>query len=271
MSPNLDQRGGSLQDGRVKKWFWCDNAVFEMGLSKYALVVYLYLCRVAGDKNSCWPSLKTISAATRCGRGIVIKAIKELKAAGLVESKPSFAEDGDRGSNVYTLFNPLGGGAAGDHPVRQENGGGAAGDHGGAAGDHGGAAGDHGGAAGGQEEEIPEEELPKKTTTTPLTPQDLAFEAFYLAYPRKVSKEKARQAWAKIATSPLEIHTIMAAVEAQKVTGNTLAPANGKTYIPHPASWLNGRRWTDEVSAAAAGRESISEKWERQEEGAIAL
>jgi hypothetical protein len=41
MNPNgMDQRG-SLRDGRVKEWFWCGNNVFEMGLSKHALVVYL--------------------------------------------------------------------------------------------------------------------------------------------------------------------------------------------------------------------------------------
>jgi hypothetical protein len=66
MSPTgIDQRGGSLRDGRVKNWFWCDNALFEMGLGKHALVVYLYLCRVAGDSDSCWPSLKKISLATK--------------------------------------------------------------------------------------------------------------------------------------------------------------------------------------------------------------
>lgn len=241
MSPTgMDQRG-PLRDGRVKHWFWCDNALFEIGLSKYALVVYLYLCRRAGDSNSCWPSLKTISAATRCGRGIVIKAIKELKAAGLVESKPSLDEDGDRGSNVYTLFNPQGGGAAGDHPVRQENGGGAVVER--------------GGAAGGQEEE-PQEELLKKKSTTPLTPQDIAFEAFWSSYPRKTAKEKARQAWTKLSPGALEISVIMAAVTDQQVLGNTLNPANGKTYIPHGATWLNGSRWGDEIVEApkAAGR-----------------
>jgi hypothetical protein len=137
MSPTGMDRRGSLRDGRIKHWWWADNVIWEMGLSKHALVVYFYLCRVAGDANSCWPSLKKISAKTRCGRTAVIEAIKELETAGLVESKQTFAEDGSQGSNVYILFNPQGEGSGGDTPqsarrtggVRIADGGSAPGDH----------------------------------------------------------------------------------------------------------------------------------------------
>jgi DNA-binding transcriptional MocR family regulator len=196
--------------------------------------------------DSCWPSLKKISLATKCSRSVVINAIKELKAAGLVETKPSFDDQGDQGSNIYTdqgsniytLFNPKGGSAVGDHPVRHANGGGHVHDHRGVAGNH--------------EEDTLGEELLKKTTT-PLSPQDPTFEAFWEKYPRKTAKEKARQAWMRLGVAPdaFEITRIMAAIEAQKAPGNTLNPTNGKVFIPHPATWLNGARWNDEIVAIA--------------------
>jgi hypothetical protein len=233
------QRGGTLRDGRHKNWFWIDNIIFDMGLSKHALVVFFYLCRRAGDTNTCWPSLKTISKATKCSRGVVIQALKDLVKAKLVEPEKRRNEEGDQDSNSYTLFNPEIGSALGDYPIHQEN--------------HGSAPGDHGSARGGQEEDSLEERTPKKKTTTPsVSPIDAAFEAFWEKYPRKVGKEKARQAWGKVAQSPLEVAVIMDHLEAQlqAPAGNTLTPVNGKQFIPHPSSWLRGARWNDEIITA---------------------
>jgi GntR family transcriptional regulator len=190
MSPTDMDKRGSLRDGRIKNWFWCPNAIFKMGLSKHGLVVYLYLCRVAGDKHSCWPSLKTISMATKCSRGVVVKAIEELKKAGLVEPEERFNKDGDRDSNNYTLFNPEVGGAAGDHPTHQAH--------------EGGAAGDHGGSPGGQEEELPEEKLVKKKNLQHTgaraaqigRPSTRSFDRFWNVIPKRISRGKAKvEAW----------------------------------------------------------------------------
>ena len=38
---------------------------------------------------------------------------------------------------------------------------------------------------------------------------------------------------------------ILRAVEAQKKTKDWLK--DGGQYVPHPASWLNGERWQDEI------------------------
>lgn len=69
------------------------------------------------------------------------------------------------------------------------------------------------------------------------------FDAFWRAYPLRTAKKAARRAWEKIAAS--DVGAIMAGIERAK---------NGRQWregvIPHPATWLNGERWHDEVQAA---------------------
>ena len=74
--------------------------------------------------------------------------------------------------------------------------------------------------------------------------EDVDFNAFWAAYPRKVAKLAALKAWRKVATSEALVEQIMAGLRAQ-------LPEMLKTYkrdrsmVPHPATWLNGRRWED--------------------------
>ena len=63
------------------------------------------------------------------------------------------------------------------------------------------------------------------------------FDAFYLAYPRKVSKTNARKAWIK---NDCKLSEILPALEIHKKGWKD------PQYIPHPATWLNQRRWEDE-------------------------
>lgn len=64
------------------------------------------------------------------------------------------------------------------------------------------------------------------------------FEAFYSAYPRKVSKTNAEKAWRK---QKCVLSEVMPALQKQmKLWTDT-------QFTPHPASWLNGRRWEDET------------------------
>ena len=79
--------------------------------------------------------------------------------------------------------------------------------------------------------------------TCPRYEDDPAFVRFYEAYPRKVKKLNAWIAWQQ-ADKP-DIQVILDAVEAQK--GGTLSSREGKKFIPHPATWLNGRQWEDEI------------------------
>jgi hypothetical protein len=73
------------------------------------------------------------------------------------------------------------------------------------------------------------------------------FEDFYKPYPRKVAKASARKAWAKMPEPDRQ-----AAVSGVKVYAQVWKSrgADEIRFCPHPASWLNGRRWEDEESEA---------------------
>lgn len=64
------------------------------------------------------------------------------------------------------------------------------------------------------------------------------FEKFYSAYPKKISRANAERAWKK---QKCIFSEVMPALERQRKLWND------PQFIPHPASWLNGRRWEDEL------------------------
>ena len=68
------------------------------------------------------------------------------------------------------------------------------------------------------------------------------FEKFWSAYPRKEGKQKARDAFEKV---EVPIETLLEAIENQKRSAQWCKD-NGQ-YIPHPATWLNGKRWEDQM------------------------
>ena len=92
----------------------------------------------------------------------------------------------------------------------------------------------------------------------PIAPQgadkaaeDDDFEAFWTAYPRHVAKDKARTAFGRVPKS--EHAVLMAALEQHKRSEQWTK--DGGQYIPHPATWLNQRRWDgDAPPAAKTGR-----------------
>ena len=77
----------------------------------------------------------------------------------------------------------------------------------------------------------------------PRETRGAAFEKFWAAYPRKEGKQKARAAFDKV-TVPLE--TLLAAIEIQKQSAQWTKD-NGQ-FIPHPTTWLKGKRWEDQVA-----------------------
>lgn len=87
-------------------------------------------------------------------------------------------------------------------------------------------------------------EAEKKTASSSL-PDEL-FEDFWAAYPRKVGKAAAEKAWPK-ACKKLEADRIVkAAVYWAGLWANAKTDVQ---FIPHPATWLNGRRWDDDPPA----------------------
>lgn len=72
--------------------------------------------------------------------------------------------------------------------------------------------------------------------------QDQAtFADFWLLYPRRVAKKDAEKAWNRV--SPADrIKCLVSMIEWRKVWQQ-----KDTQYLPHPATWLNGERWEDEI------------------------
>lgn len=68
------------------------------------------------------------------------------------------------------------------------------------------------------------------------------FDEFYQEYPRKTARQDAEKAWRKLNPSPELVAEMMAALANQK----TWPQWQQEGVIPHPATWINGKRWTDE-------------------------
>jgi len=90
----------------------------------------------------------------------------------------------------------------------------------------------------------------KRRSTTPKPPSG-EFVRFWLVYPRHVAKKAALQAWGKLAPTPEQVEQLMVALDAAKRSGDWLR--EGGRFIPHPATWLNGRRFEDELPLAVDG------------------
>jgi len=77
---------------------------------------------------------------------------------------------------------------------------------------------------------------------------DSDFELFYKAYPKHEGRDRALKAWKKLKPTDGLLNTIMSAIEKQKRHKERLR-AKGEfcPEWPMPATWLNGRRWEDEI------------------------
>lgn len=84
----------------------------------------------------------------------------------------------------------------------------------------------------------------EKRIVNPIAPFAEAFNRFWRIYPRKVAKQSALKAWTKIQLTEQLVEIILAALERHLKSAQWLRD-DGK-FIPHPATWLNGRRWEDE-------------------------
>lgn len=71
------------------------------------------------------------------------------------------------------------------------------------------------------------------------------FEAFWEKYPRKTAKANALKAWAKLKPNAELATKIMQSVGYHCVCADWVKDEG--QFIPHPATWLNGKRWEDEL------------------------
>ena len=88
-------------------------------------------------------------------------------------------------------------------------------------------------------------ENPLKGVKEKAASLDRAFDKFWACYPRHTAKQDAKRAFLKVSPDDNLLETMLTAIQRQKRTDQWSDPR----YIPHPATWLNGRRWEDEAAA----------------------
>ena len=71
------------------------------------------------------------------------------------------------------------------------------------------------------------------------------FEKFWNAYPRHENRKKAEDAFRKINPDDSLLEKMLDSIDKQRDSPQW--KENGGQYIPHPTTWLNGKRWEDEV------------------------
>lgn len=69
------------------------------------------------------------------------------------------------------------------------------------------------------------------------------FDRFWSAYPRKDKKQDSLKIFVRLKPDDILLQKMLAAIERQKQTEQW----QDRKYIPMPSTWLNGKRWEDDV------------------------
>ncbi|MCI1966323.1 MAG: replication protein [Oscillospiraceae bacterium] len=94
--------------------------------------------------------------------------------------------------------------------------------------------------------------LNKPLKKTPIAPKgatrstyDSRFNEFWQAYPKKVGKGAAERSFKKYKPDDSLLSVMLGALECQR--RSIQWQREGGQYIPNPSTWLNQRRWEDEL------------------------
>src|SRR5262245_50349112 len=82
---------------------WATESEIRSPTAKFVLHL---LANKADEEFSCYPSIHTLMAESGAGRSTVMRALKELEAAGFITRRPQFHESGAQRSTRYYLNHP---------------------------------------------------------------------------------------------------------------------------------------------------------------------
>jgi DNA-binding transcriptional ArsR family regulator len=189
-------------------------------------LVLVKLADNASDQGECWPSYQHIADQCEIDRSTVRRHIKALEAQGLLRVENREGPKGNS-SNLYHLR--LGRVGLESTGVGPESTGGVG----------------------------PESTRTSHSSEPVIEPKPMCtdgaqdgFEKFWKLYPRKVNKAKAEAAWKKLKVTP-EMFAVIAGALAKQATSIDWLKSGGQ-FIPHGATWLNGKRWEDEPGPRGA-------------------
>jgi hypothetical protein len=88
-----------------------------------------------------------------------------------------------------------------------------------------------------------------KVNIPPISPKgiDIRFDMFWKAYPKKVGKGAAEKSFKKYKPDDSLLALMLEALGVQKQSDQW--KRDDGQYIPNPSTWLNQKRWEDEIKA----------------------
>ena len=187
-------------------------AMKQTGLKPAAKIVLYWLAdHFNGETGLCFPSLKKLADECEMDKSTIVRHLKALEEAGLIQRQVRTRANGSQTSTSYLLhLTPV---AKRDSPCCKT-----------------------------QQPPVAKCDPPNLVINNLVNLTSYTFEDAWAAYPRKVGKGAARKAWekAKAKVAP----DVLSAKLAEYV--DSLAGTDAK-YTPHLSTWLNGERWDDEI------------------------
>lgn len=86
---------------------------------------------------------------------------------------------------------------------------------------------------------VPKELKAKRVGIHPM------FDAFWQAYPKRIAKAKAEEAFSKLNPDEELMKVMIAAIKAWSKTDQWTKESG--QFVPNPTTWINQRRWEDEL------------------------
>lgn len=77
--------------------------LYRTELPHRAVAVYIYLADRTNDNNECWPAIPTIASDLKLSPSTVRRGIRDLKKAGLLETKQRYRKKGGKSSLLFRL------------------------------------------------------------------------------------------------------------------------------------------------------------------------
>lgn len=234
----------------IKGTFVVVPQIYDLvGMSATSQALFMWLCVYANELGQCYPSRKKLAKNLSCSIRTVDASLNELIEQGFLK-KENRISGNQKQTNLYQIHILSGGGSV--EPMDFEQMGISDVDEfkfrGGVVQIL------HEGGANSAHRTISNELYPpiipqRGMVKKPISTENeysQEFETFWKLYPNKKAKFKAYQAWLKLNPGGELVEKICSAVEIHKQTDQWMN--DGGIYIPHGASWLNGRRWEDEIT-----------------------
>ncbi len=192
-----------------------------------AKVILLALARFSNAKGECFPSRETISKESCVPLRSVVRAIQWLEDEGYIR-----IESRSGTSNFYII-------TCMEEDMSEDT---------------------RANLAHEVDSNITRLDFSKKNITTSRAklahPQDDPFFlAFWQAYPRRIGKGAARTAFHRAARYADPNMIVQAALTYARFVEDRQVE---QQFIPHPATWINGERWEDDLESEKVERKSVN-------------